>query len=48
MAAYDGRRDRNMSDFAPIVPPGVGNAVYQGVAIRGTGGGTEWGKGIFR
>ena len=47
MAAYDGRRDRNMSDFAPIVPPGVGNAVYQGVVRRGMGGGTEQGETIY-
>ena len=48
MSSENEQRDGNVSDFVSIIPPGVGNAVYQGVAIRGTGGGTEWGKGIVR
>ena len=43
MAVNDVRRDRNASAFASIVPPGVGNTVYRGLARRGMWGGTERG-----
>ena len=33
-------RDRKVSDFALIFPPGVGTTVYQGLEHRGKGGGT--------
>ena len=46
LASANERRDGNVSDFASIIPPGVGTTVYQEVASRGFGAGTEQYEGI--
>ena len=36
-ALYDEQRDGSESDFASIIPPGVGTSVYQGLVSIGMG-----------
>ena len=46
MSTFNGQRDGKASAFVSIIPPVVGSTIYQGMAFRGTGDGTEWSAGI--